>query len=74
MCPWPLLSWRLVQEGDRCSGSQRKEVLAPPGRAGGLTVNLILKPGQCIRKGLLRTHGGGGLQGFLGRGNNMHES
>lgn len=48
--------------------------MAPPGRAGGLTVNLILKPGQCIRKGLLRTHGGGGLWGFLGGGNNVHES
>lgn len=66
MCPWPLLSGRLVQKGDRCSGSQRKEVLALPGRAGGLIVNLMLKPGQCIRKGLLRTHGGGRLQGVSG--------
>lgn len=34
-----------------------------PWQGGGLTVNLILKPSQCIRRGFLRTHAGGGLQG-----------
>lgn len=33
LCPGPLLSWRNVQDGNKCCGSWRKEMTCLPGRA-----------------------------------------
>lgn len=47
------------------SRPQKKKALIQPGKAGSLRGKLIFKPSQRIGRGILRTHGGGGLRSMF---------
>ena len=74
LCPGLWLSWRHVQEGDKCSGSQRKEVLILPGRARRAHSEPNIEA-KSVHQGEFTEDSWQGWvgEGFPGRGNNMCE-